>query len=195
MVRSLPMRSLCVFSLLLIGTVAWADLPGNRTRPRPQPQPPMQEVKLQSRVEINGQAKLEGEDANAVAKIVIPRKLLQQLLQQPGAAPAAAPVKSEAPPYGTVIAGLCLALAVVAAGWGWKRSAVRNGAVISSIVLAGLGVATSGFADIPPFKTDRPKPLVDQNPQNQPTVILVSDQADGPVRMFLKPAPGFPPAP
>ncbi len=187
MLCSQRLKSVLVLSLVLVSSTAWADLPGNRNGGRRQPRLPVPAVKIESRVEMNDQAKLEGEVENAVAKIVIPRRILLQLLQQPGVAPGAAPGRSEAPIGGTVIAGLCLALAAVAAGYAWRRAASRRLVIASSILLAGFGLVSSGFADIPPFKQPvKPNPLIDQNPQDRPTVILVSDPEDGPVRIFLK---------
>ncbi len=190
MIRSQQMSVVLTMSLILIGSTLWADLPGNRTRPRPQPQPLVPAVKVQSRVEINDQTKLEGEEASTVAKVVIPRRILLQLLQQPAAAPGAAAERSEAPIGGTMIAAFCLTIAAVAAGLAWRQTASRRTTIAASILFAGLGVISSGYADVPPFKNDvQRQALVDKNPQNRPTVILVSEPVEGPVRIFLKHAP------
>lgn len=188
--RSKQMTVVLTISLILVGSTLRADLPGNRTRPRPQPQPLVPAVKVQSRVEINDQAKLEGEEAAAVAKVVIPRRILLQLLQQPAVAPGAAAERSEAPIGGTLIAAFCLTIAAVAAGLAWRQAASRRTTIAASILFAGLGFISSGYADVPPFKNDvQRQVLIDKNPQNRPTVILVAEPEEGPVRIFLKHAP------
>lgn len=171
-----------------------ADLPGNRNggrRPEPVPQP-VETVRVTNSVTYIEQPKLEGEEEAVVAKIVLPRKVLLQLLNQqevaPGAAPTAAPGRTEAPIGGTVIAGLCLAAAMVAGGIAWKRTATRRTVGGAAILLAFLGVATSGLADLgPPLpRPAQPTKVIDNHPKASFKVVLETVVEEGPVQIQIK---------
>ncbi len=171
-----------------------ADLPGNRNggrRPEPPPQP-VEAVRVTNSVSYIEQPKLDGEREDVLAKIVIPRKVLLQLLNQqdvaPGAAPTSKPSRSEVPIGGTVIAGLCLAAAMVAGGIAWKRTTHRRTIAGAAILLAFLGVATSGFADLgPPLpRPAQPTKVIDNHPKASYKVVLETVVEDGPVQLQIK---------
>lgn len=196
MMRSQRLTGVLILSLVLMASSVWADVPGNRNggrRPDLIPKPvEVESVKVINSVSYGEQPQLDGEAENVLAKIVIPRKVLLQLLNQqnvaPGAAPAAAPRRSEAPIGGTIIAGLCLAAAMVAAGIAWKRTANRRTIAGAAMLLAFLGVSASGFADLgPPLpRPAKPSRVIENHPKANFKVVLEMIEEDGPVQVRIK---------
>lgn len=116
---------LAVLWFAVLGSISWGDIPPfpeGVDQPHPvEPLPQSTEVvKVINSVSYREQQQLEGEPDNVLAEIVIPRKVLLQLLSQQDVGPAAAPQPSESPIDGTIIAGLCLAAAMVAGGYAWN---------------------------------------------------------------------------
>ncbi len=190
------MRWVCRLAVLwfaVLGSISWGDIPPfpeGVDQPHPvEPLPQSTEVvKVINSVSYREQQQLEGEPDNVLAKIVIPRKVLLQLLSQQDVRPAAAPQPSESPIDGTIIAGLCLAAAMVAGGYAWKRTAHRRTTGGAAIVLAFLGVATSGFADLgPPLpRPGKPTQVIDNHPQASYKVVLETVEEDGPVQVSIR---------
>ncbi|MFO0871127.1 MAG: hypothetical protein U0935_19565 [Pirellulales bacterium] len=166
MLRRILGVSVCtLFAAMVVGVplLSLADVPveprGNGRANR-RPAPPASDGAVMAPVRVNHQAPGAAAEG-AVARIVIPRAYLQELLAS-GAVSPALPIGSgsgngSGPHYGTLVAGIALALAIASVPFVLRgRRATRQLVAASLLFVVVLGGWTWAYGDLIPGRPGGP---------------------------------------
>lgn len=175
-------RTLLAATMLAFATLLAAAAAPALADVAPTPPPPKRLVPL----ELRRQAPVPNKEQVA-ARIVIPRGILEEALG------AAAPTGGASPlggalPWGTVVAGLCMAAALVSIPFALRgRRAARPALAATVAALVILGGWSLSSADVGvPFgkRPERPRP---SGPNRQLIQIEVANEDSNVVQLFVRP--------